>query len=436
MCAAEIEINRRLAPEIYLGTAAVSARPRRQTGAGRGRRSGRRRHRLAGRHAPLRRGRPARPHGRARRADAGADGGAGRPRRRLPRRPGAGHAASPGPTTIAARWRPTSASCASRAIGSTRRPPRRWPTALPGALEPFVDLVARRAGGRRGAALPWRSASAQHRADRRQAGAVRRHRVLRANRQHRRALRSRLRADGPLRARPAAAGQPAAERMAVAHRRAAEAPHDEALALLPHVPVAPRLRPRLRRASSAALGGKADERRPRLPAHRARLPAAGAAATAGDRRPVGQRQDHAGAEAARPRSAARPAPWWCAATSSASARRASRWRSACRPAATRRTPRPGSTPPSWPAPSACCGPATASCSTRCSPARTSAPRPRRWRVKVGVPFEGIWLDVPEGGGAGARRRPPGRRLGRHARRRRAPVRLRPRPHHLGAASGA
>ena len=41
------------------------------------------------------------------------------------------------------------------------------------------------------------------------------------------------------------------------------------------------------------------------------------------------------------------------------------------------------------------GRATASCSTRCSPARTSAPRPRRWPPKVGVPFEGIWLDVPK-----------------------------------------
>ena len=43
--------------------------------------------------------------------------------------------------------------------------------------------------------------------------------------------------------------------------------------------------------------------------------------------------------------------------------------------------------------------------------------------KVGVPFEGIWLDVPEGGGAGSRRGAQGRRLGRHAGRRRAAVRL-------------
>ena len=66
--------------------------------------------------------------------------------------------------------------------------------------------AVRRSGGapRRGGrdpALPWRPASAQHRAAGRPAGAVRRHRVLRQDRQHRRALRSRLRADGPVRGR-------------------------------------------------------------------------------------------------------------------------------------------------------------------------------------------------------------------------------------------
>ena len=71
MCAAEIDINRRLAPEIYLGTAAVWRGRDGKLALGEvGERA--QRHRLAGRHASLRRGRDARSHGRARRPDAGA----------------------------------------------------------------------------------------------------------------------------------------------------------------------------------------------------------------------------------------------------------------------------------------------------------------------------------------------------------------------------
>ena len=58
-----------------------------------------------------------------------------------------------------------------------------------------------------GAARTWRPASRQYRADRRQADAVRRDRVRSAGRLGRPALRPRLPADGPCRARAAARGQ-------------------------------------------------------------------------------------------------------------------------------------------------------------------------------------------------------------------------------------
>ncbi len=62
--------------------------------------------------------------------------------------------------------------------------------------------VARGAGARRLCApLPRRSSFAQHRRDRRRAGAVRRHRVRRPARHHRRPLRSRVPADGSRQAR-------------------------------------------------------------------------------------------------------------------------------------------------------------------------------------------------------------------------------------------
>ena len=94
----------------------------------------------------------------------------------------------------------------------------------PEASEALAEKMPRRAGavhrprraprrGRRDPPLPWRHAPAQHRPDRRQADAVRRDRVLRAHRQHRRALRPLVRADGPVRAQAAAARQPAAQRM-------------------------------------------------------------------------------------------------------------------------------------------------------------------------------------------------------------------------------
>ena len=79
--------------------------------------------------------------------------------------------------------------------------------------------------------LPWRSSSRQYRADRRPAGAVRRHRVRSADRHRRRALRSRLPAHGPGRARARAAGATSCS-TAISSRRGAIEDLD-ALAALP-----------------------------------------------------------------------------------------------------------------------------------------------------------------------------------------------------------
>ena len=72
------------------------------------------------------------------------------------------------------------------------------------ALERVKPLLQARERAGLGAAMPWRSASRQYRAHRRQAGVVRRHRIRRPHRNRRRALRSRLSADGSDRARTAA----------------------------------------------------------------------------------------------------------------------------------------------------------------------------------------------------------------------------------------
>ena len=136
----------------------------------------------------------------------------------------------------------------------------------------------------------------------------------------------------------------------------------------------------------------------------------------------------------RPRSAARRAPSWCAATSSASARQASPWRSACRPAATRRRLRPGSMPPVL---------ARAERVLRAGHSvvldavfaredeRVAAEALARQGRRA---VRGHLARCPEGGGAGARGEPQGRRIGRHAGGRRAPVRLRPGTDHVAAAS--
>ena len=69
------------------------------------------------------------------------------------------------------------------------------------ALASACARCSPRASAPAGAALSRRSASRQYRADRRRAGAVRRHRIRSQDRHRRRALRSRLPADGPDRAR-------------------------------------------------------------------------------------------------------------------------------------------------------------------------------------------------------------------------------------------
>ena len=68
--------------------------------------------------------------------------------------------------------------------------------------------------------------------------------------------------------------------------------------------------------------------------------------------------------------------------------------------------------------------------------RRRARRGRGARRQGGGAVRGHLARCPEGGGAGARRQPQGRRLGRHARRGRAPVRLRPRAHHLATSSSS
>ncbi len=63
--------------------------------------------------------------------------------------------------------------------------------------------------------LPWRPPPAQHRARRRPADPVRRHRVRRVDRHHRRALRSRLRPHGPVAAASGRRGEPPAQPLPV-----------------------------------------------------------------------------------------------------------------------------------------------------------------------------------------------------------------------------
>jgi hypothetical protein len=82
MCAAEIEINRRLAPEIYLGTAAVwRGRDGKLTLGKSAKRPG---PSIGWSSCTGSAGRHARSHGRARRPDAGIDGRARCPHRPLP----------------------------------------------------------------------------------------------------------------------------------------------------------------------------------------------------------------------------------------------------------------------------------------------------------------------------------------------------------------
>ena len=107
-----------------------------------------------------------------------------------------------------------------------RRPRRRKPR----RLSAHRAAVARARPARARSPHPRRSSSRQYRADRRQAGAVRRHRIQRNHRLGRRALRSRLSVDGPARTRAAASGQYRAQPLP---RRNAPGEDLDALAALP-----------------------------------------------------------------------------------------------------------------------------------------------------------------------------------------------------------
>ncbi len=120
----------------------------------------------------------------------------------------AAHAAAP--AVEAAPWIAALADYIEQNDAAFRAMPELFP---PGAVEALTEREPRRARAHPPAPArarrarphpprPWRPASRQHRADRRAAGAVRRHRVRSADRLGRRALRSRLPADGSRRARP------------------------------------------------------------------------------------------------------------------------------------------------------------------------------------------------------------------------------------------
>ena len=154
--------------------------------------------------------------------------------------------------------------------------------------------------------------------------------------------------------------------------------------------------PRLRRCRGRGAWRRRTRRAPApTSAWRSIFLQTGAAAAGGDRRPVGQRQDHAGAEAARRRSAARRAPSWCAATSSASGRPAI--------ALEERMPAGSYTPDA----SAKVYAAFMARAERVLRAGHSVvldavfarederAAAEALALKVGVPFEGIWLDVPK-----------------------------------------
>ena len=95
---------------------------------------------------------------------------------------------------------------AARLVSGRSEPKRsRRPAALPSRAS--APLLARARADGIHPPHPRRPASRQYRAARRPAGAVRRHRVQRGHRVRRRALRSRLPADGPGRARSRAGGE-------------------------------------------------------------------------------------------------------------------------------------------------------------------------------------------------------------------------------------
>ena len=285
--------------EIYRGVRGDHARGGRQARARRQRRAGR----MGGRDAALRRGRRRSTSWRRRAGSTphSPTRSAARSRPRMPRRrrsrPSRGSRRSP---TISTR---TTRRCART---PDVVPARTRSTALTDASRAAHARVAPllRERGRRGLDPPraWRPASRQHRAHRRPAGAVRRHRVRSADRVGRRALRSRLPADGP--ASSAGLAPPPTSCSTAISRETRRDEDLDALAALPLFlsmraairakVTAARLEQRRRTASSAAIAAE------RAPLFRLRLPrfiAPRAAGAGRGRRAVRHRQVGAGARA-------------------------------------------------------------------------------------------------------------------------------------------
>ena len=260
------------------------------------------------------------------------------------------------PTRSAARWRrrmqprprstpsPGSRRSADYIERERSRPSARCPSCFRASE---VDALARasRAAyarihplllerGQRGSdpPQPWRPASRQHRPARRPPGAVRRHRIQSADRVRRRALRSRLPADGPGRARPRARRQYRAQPLPRRDRASRGSRRARGAAV---VPVDARGDPRqgdggaaASRPSTEEQGRDRERARASISTSRCRFIAPAAAGAGRGRRALRHRQVGARARAgARPRRR-RPAPWCCAPTSSASAVRQGRARQA------------------------------------------------------------------------------------------------------------
>ena len=160
---------------------------------------------MGGRDAPLRRERDARPASRSRdrpsaRRCAGARGRGGAPQGAGGRRRAV--------SRCARGFHRTERCGISRRAGSVSGARHRSPDAEErrGARSPETAAARARPAGA-GAARPRRPAPRQHRADRRPSGAVRCPRIRSAGRSGRRALRPRIPAHGPDRARLAAGGE-------------------------------------------------------------------------------------------------------------------------------------------------------------------------------------------------------------------------------------
>ena len=273
-CEAELEVNRPYAPGHLSRRGRDHARADGAAGARRRRRAGR----MGGRDAALRRERDARPSGRS-----------GKDRRRAGRcaRARGRGGARGAPVVDAEPWIEALARFIAQNDAAFRetpdlfppREPQRLTRASRAALDRAASAVARARQARPRAARPRRPASRQHRADRRPAGAVRRHRVRPADRGRRRALRSRLSADGPGRARARAGRQHRAQPLS---RRDAPRRRPRCARGAAAVHVAARRDPRQGHGGAAANRG-GDERdgdrqgarrpiSPRLPPDRAAAP--------------------------------------------------------------------------------------------------------------------------------------------------------------------